>query len=72
MIQNKEIKCPHGNILYSDNTDNGTRSIHAGIPKCCFDMLCTPAIGDGFSIVDRNNKTKRIHQGMSENNLIGG
>ena len=67
MGNNNKILCPHGKIMYSDRTINGRRHVHAGIPICCFDMLCTPAGGDGFIIVDRRGRQKRIHQGSLVN-----
>jgi hypothetical protein len=59
----KVIKCPHGNVMYSDSVIQGVRRVHAGIPQCCFEMLCTPAEGEGFIIVDRGGRQKLIHQG---------
>ena len=57
-----KILCPHGKTMYSDRIINGRRHVHAGIPQCCFDMMCRPAEGDGFIIIDRRGRQKRIHQ----------
>ena len=65
------IRCPHGNILYSDRTVNGVRRVHGGIPTCCFDMLCSPAAGLEFIITDREGRQKRLHNGLFGVSLVG-
>jgi len=48
----------------------GVRRVSGGIPACCFDMLCTPAAGDNFIILDRAGRQKRIHNGLTGVSLI--
>jgi hypothetical protein len=65
------IKCPHGRTMYSDRTENGIRRVHGGTPACCFDMLCTPAAGESFVILERGGRQKRIHNGLMGVSLVG-
>jgi hypothetical protein len=67
----RELRCPHGKTMFSDRTDGGVRRIHGGVPACCFDMLCTPAAGNGFIIVQRDGRQKRIHDGLTGVALVG-
>jgi len=66
-----EIRCPHGRVIFSDHTHNGVRRVHGGTPPCCFDMLCTPAAGESFILVDRAGRQKRIHDGIFGKTLVG-
>ena len=59
-----QIRCPHGRVMFSDQTVDGVRRVHGGIPSCCFDMLCTPAAGETFVLLDRSGRQKRIHDGL--------
>jgi hypothetical protein len=56
--------------MFSDRTENGVRRIHGGIPSCCFDMLCTPAAGEGFVILQRDGQQKRVHNGLMGVSLV--
>ena len=66
----RTIQCPHGRTMFSDRTENGVRRIHGGIPSCCFDMLCTPAAGEGFVILQRDGQQKRVHNGLMGVSLV--
>ena len=66
-----QIRCPHGRVMFSDRTEGGIRLVHGGIPKCCFDMLCSPAGGETFILVDRRGRQKRIHDGLTGRTLVG-
>ena len=69
-MSGSQILCPHGHVMFSDTTVGGVRRVHGGIPDCCFDMLCHPAAGDGFVIVQRDGKQKRIHDGLMGISLV--
>jgi len=60
----KHLLCPHGNVLASDYTMNGVRRVSVGLPKCCLEMLRSPAAGESFIIVDRKGKQKLVHDGL--------
>lgn len=67
----RTIQCPHGRTLFSDRTENGVRRIRGGVPSCCFDMLCTPAAGETFVMLQQDGRQKRIHDGLTGVSLVG-
>ena len=62
-----DILCPHGKPMYQERIIGTRKMVSAGIPKCCFDMLCTPASGETFIIVNRKGIQRRIHSGICGN-----
>ena len=62
---NKIIRCgcSPSAVMYRDVTDDrGVRRIHGGLPACCIDSMCEPAAGEGFVILDRRGRQKRIRR----------
>jgi hypothetical protein len=65
------LRCHHGNIIYAGQRSGKCVQFRAGLPKCCLDEMRKPASGDGFIIVERDGRQKRIHHGIFGASLIG-